>query len=39
MLKHVIDEHGKTYDNFFFTGGFNVGIDENSMRNLSEKFN
>ena len=33
-LNHVIDEHSKTHDNFIFIGGFNVGIDENSMTNF-----
>ena len=37
MLKRVIDEHTKTYDNFIFIGDFYVGIgDENSMKNFCE---
>ena len=35
-LNRVIDEHSKTYDNFIFIGDFNVGIDENSMKNLCD---
>ena len=35
-LNRVIDEHSKTYDNFIFIGDFNVGIDENSMKNFCD---
>ena len=34
FLNHVIDEHTKTHDNFIFIGDFNVGIDENSVKNF-----
>ena len=33
-LNRVINEHSKIYDNFIFIGDFNVGIDENSMKNF-----
>ena len=36
MLKHVIDEHSKTYDNFIFIGDFNEVIDENSMKHFCD---
>ena len=35
-INRVIDEHRKTYDNFNFKGDFNVGIDENSMKNFCD---
>ena len=35
-LNCVIDEHGKTYDNFIFIEDFNVGIDENSKKNFCD---
>ena len=35
-LNRVIDKDSKTYDNFIFIGDFNVGIDENSMKNLCD---
>ena len=31
-----MDERSKTYDNFIFIGDFNVGIDENSMKNFCD---
>ena len=35
-LNRVIDEHGKTYDNLISIEDFNVGIDENSMKNVCD---
>ena len=35
-LNHVIDEHSKAYDNFILIGDFNVGIDENFMKNVCD---
>ena len=35
-LNRVIDEHSKTYNNFFFIGDFNVGIDGNSMKKFCD---
>ena len=35
-LNRVIDEHSKTYDNFFYIGDFNVGIDGNSMKKFCD---
>ena len=35
-LNHVIDEHDKTYDNFFFIGDFNEGTDGNSMKKFCD---
>ena len=35
-LNRVINEHSKIYDNFIFIGDFNVGIDENSMKNFCD---
>ena len=35
-LNRIIDEHGKTCDNFIFIGDFDVGIDENSMKNFCD---
>ena len=28
--------HSQTYDNFFFTGDFNVGIDKNFMKTFCD---
>ena len=33
-LNRVIDEHKRTYDNFILIADFNVGIEENSMKNF-----
>ena len=35
-LNRVIDKHIKTCDNFILIGDFNVGIDENSMKNFCD---
>ena len=35
-LNRIIDEHSKTYNNFFFIGDFNVGIDGNSMKRFCD---
>ena len=35
-LNRVIDEHSRTYDSFILIGNFNVGIDENSMKNFCD---
>ena len=35
-LNRAIDEHKKTWDNFIWIGDFNVGIDENSMKNVCD---
>ena len=35
-LNCAIEEHSKAYDNFIFIGNFDVGIDENSMKNFCD---